>query len=433
MKLRYGETSLRLTLPTAWEKRVQIFDSTQLETACPGQSAGNRRAPSSIVQESINAPLGCPPFEDTFHTNERVAIVTSDITRPMPSHLILPEVVERLLRCGIEPHDITVVFARGIHRAQTAAERRQLAGTGIPEAVHLVDSDPSDTIHIGHTAGGTPVNISRTVAGADRIILLGNVEYHYFAGYTGGYKALLPGVCDQETVTHNHRLMTDPRARAGVLEDNPVRADIDSMGDLLQADFIVNVVLDDDGGIRAAFSGHPITAHRAAVAEVDRVKKRGIREKGAAVIASAGGHPKDIDLYQAQKSLEFAAGYVRKGAPIILVAACGEGYGHPVMERWFSEATEAREVLQRLEEQFELGGHKAAMIARVINTNPTWLVSEMPDQWVRRAFLHPAPHENLHCDLAKLCPVDIDRSGPVYVLPNAAAYLVDCASGVGES
>ena len=212
IEMKYGEGRVRIDIPERWNERMTVVK--------PGNDTGNNRTQSSeeaIILGALNHPVECPPLEALVHPGETVVIVTSDMTRPMPTHKVIPHVIKKLIGAGIVPEDITVVFALGIHRNQTASEHQKLLGIPPDTGIRVEDSDPYNVIQVGHTASGTPVNVTRTVTSADRIVCLGNVEYHYFAGYSGGYKAILPGVCDRETVSHNHKLITDTNARAGII------------------------------------------------------------------------------------------------------------------------------------------------------------------------------------------------------------------------
>jgi nickel-dependent lactate racemase len=320
---------------------------------------------------------------------EKIAIVTSDITRPVPGEKIIPAILEQLWRTGANPEDVTVVFALGSHRRHTAAEMERLVGRGIYNAVMCVDSDPLDCVKMGVTALGTPVDITRIVAEADRRICVGNIEYHYFAGYSGGAKAIMPGVSTREAIQANHRHMLHPKAKAGILEGNPVREDIEEAALFCPVDFIVNVVLDEHKEIICAVAGHHIRAHREACAYLDRIYQKKIGAPADIVVASQGGAPKDINLYQTQKALDNACRAVRQGGIVILVGECGEGMGEEVFERWFAEAKTPGSLIERIKSNFVLGGHKAAAIAIALETADIYLVSKLPDELVNSIFLRP--------------------------------------------
>ena len=214
------------------------------------------------VRRALLYPIGTMRLSSIVKPGEKIAVVTSDITRPMPSSVVLPPVVGELLEAGVKYEDITVVFALGSHRKHTEDEKKYLVGEELYGKVRCVDSDVNRCKMLGATTAGTPVEIFDEVAMADRVICLGNIEYHYFAGYSGGAKAIMPGVSTRAAIQANHSFMVMDAARAGDMDDNPVRKDIDEVTRFLPIDFILNVVLDENKRIVKAVAGHHIEAHR---------------------------------------------------------------------------------------------------------------------------------------------------------------------------
>jgi len=351
------------------------------ETGSPMDEAGLRSA--------LASPVGTLPLKELVKRGERIAIITSDITRPCPSRILLPLLLEELEVAGVKKEDIIIVLATGNHRTHTEAEKRSLVGEEVYATYRCLDSDPADTVYLGTTRRGTPIEIFRPVVEADKWILLGNVEYHYFAGYSGGLKAIMPGCATPRSIQANHRMMVEEGATAGEIDNNPVRQDIEEVAEFLPVDFIFNVVLDEHKNILAAFTGHPILARREAVRYLDSIYKVKITAPVDIVIASAGGFPKDINLYQAQKAIDNASRAVRPGGILILVAECPEGLGDEVFSRWVAEAKKPQDLIDRIGVNFELGGHKAAAIALVRQRINIYLVSSLPPDTVRKAFLEP--------------------------------------------
>ena len=194
------------------------------------------------VARALQEPIGAPRLKDIVKPGEKVAVVTSDVTRPMPTAKVMPALLDELYAGGVRPEDITLVFALGSHRPHTVAERRKLAGERAYSEIKCVDSDPDDCVRFGVTSRGTPVDITRVVAEADRRICLGNIEYHYFAGYSGGAKAIMPGVSTRAAIQSNHSRMVLPECCAGNLETNPLRLDIEEAGAMVGIDFILNEI-----------------------------------------------------------------------------------------------------------------------------------------------------------------------------------------------
>ena len=341
------------------------------------------------VKRAIEAPIGTKRLKDIVSPGEKTVIITSDITRPMPSKSVLPYVLDELNAGGVEDKDITVVFALGSHRAHTEEEMRYLAGNDVYERVACIDSDVEDYVHYGVTENGTPIDIFTPVAEADRRICLGNIEFHYFAGYSGGAKAIMPGVSTRAAIQANHKRMVDALSHAGNMDTNPVRVDIDAVAKYVPIDFILNVVLNEEKEIIKAVAGHHIEAHRQGCKFLDSLNKAIIEAPADIVIVSAGGFPKDINLYQAQKALDNSKHAVREGGIIILVASCKEGLGEHVFETWINEANQSSDLIERVQRKFELGGHKAAAIAMVLEKAKVFLVSDLEDDFVKQVFLEP--------------------------------------------
>ncbi len=323
------------------------------------------------------------------------SILVSDITRPAPSYLMLPPLQTSLKHMGIS--ELKVIFALGTHRRMDPSEENALLKDciGVPHMQH----DPKRCIPIGKTSRGTPVEILEDVVSSDLIIATGNIEYHYYAGYSGGAKAMLPGVSSMASVVRNHELMRDPRAVSGRL-DSPVRRDMEEAAAIGRLDFILNVVLNGRKEIVRAVAGDFIQAHRAGAQVVDQMYRKNV-EPAEIVITCTGGMPKDINLFQAQKALDNAKAAAVPGGTIILVAECSEGLGNPVFERWVNEAKCAEDCIERFGREYEFGGHKAAFLAKESLNHDLILVSSIPSAKVRKCFFTPAKTLNEAISMAQ--------------------------------
>ena len=275
-----------------------------------------------------------PVLSKMLKGSEKVAILVSDISRPCPSHLFLPTLLEELSTAGIRNEQILIVFGLGNHRTQTPDEMKYLVGENVFKHYECIDPNRDDCSFLGTTTEGTPVEVFRRVAEADFVIGTGNLEIHYCAGYSGGNKALLPGVCSLKTINANHVKMMDPRVAPGKLDGNPMRLDIEDAGKIGGVKFILNVTLNAHKEIVGAVAGDPILAHREGIKLVDRMYKRVLPRFADVAIVSPGGFPKDIDLYQSQKGLDHASYAVKPGGAIILVARAAEGLGQKLFEEW---------------------------------------------------------------------------------------------------
>jgi nickel-dependent lactate racemase len=380
MDIKLGFGKEKLLMKIAENRVLGVLTPNPVQTDVSGEAE---------VKRALGEPIGTPRLREIVKPGEKIVIVTSDITRPMPSKSVIPLLLEELSRAGIVLNDIMIVFALGSHRKHTEAEMRYLVGDEVYAKIKCIDCDSNDCIHLGVTSHGTPVDIFRTVVEADRRICLGNIEYHYFAGYSGGAKAIMPGVSTRAAIQANHSKMVQEEARAGEMLKNPVRQDIDEVLSIVPIDFILNVVLDEHKNIIKAVAGHPVKAHRAGCQFLDRFYKVRIKQRTEVVVVSAGGYPKDINLYQAQKALDNAKHAVKDGGIIILVASCKEGFGEAIFEEWIKAANTPDDLITRIQQQFILGGHKAAAIAMVIKRCHVYLVSDLEDSLVKKIFMKP--------------------------------------------
>ncbi len=377
----YGKDKISIELP----------DANLLSVLHPNESAGAIPASEhDEVERSLSHPIGTDLLESIVQPGEKIVIITSDITRPVPSYKILPSILRRLFTAGIRADDITVIFALGSHRPHTEDEMRRLVGDEVYEQVSCIDS-VGDFTFVGESAYGTPFEIFDPVVQADRRILVGNIEFHYFAGYSGGAKAIMPGVSTRNAISANHSRMVEPEARAGAMDNNPVRLDIEDVARFVPIDFIVNVVLDEKKHIVKSVAGHHVTAHREGCAFLDAMYRVTIPRRADIVIVSPGGYPKDINLYQAQKALDNAKHAVRDGGIVIWLASAKEGFGEHVFEQWMTGHDKAADMIPHIAEDFQLGGHKAAAIALVLEKARIFLVSDLPDEIVRLCHLEPKP------------------------------------------
>ncbi|MDR0841421.1 MAG: nickel-dependent lactate racemase [Christensenellaceae bacterium] len=371
------------------------------------------------VLRSIREPIGGLPLEKIVEPNQRIVIMVSDITRPVPSWKILPVLLDELNTYGVADSHITVLFGMGIHRAHSEEERKKLVGEEVYRRVYCCDSVNGEPyVHVGNSKLGTPYYVHQRVVAADVLICTGNIEYHWFAGYSGGAKAVLPGACSFETIRASHSRIGQENTEAGNL-NSPVRQDIDGILDYMGIDFIVNVVIDDNKRILRSFAGDPIEAHRAGCAYLDSIYGREIPHAADVVVASCGGYPKDINIYQAQKALDNANLAVRTGGTIILIGSCQEGFGDKTFESWMRDANSPQEILNRIHIEFQMGGHKAASFAKVLVRARIVMVTDMAQADVSSAFLEYASIDQLQNKIDQYA----QGASSVLVIPQAGSIL----------
>jgi nickel-dependent lactate racemase len=378
IQVKYGTAGLSVGVPT----RNLLGILTPSEPVLPPSE-------DEEIERALRNPTGSPRLEDMVRSGMNVVIMASDVMRPSPTARLLPPLLDRLNKAGVSDSKATIVFGMGIHRGHTTEEKKALVGADIFQRCRCVDStDSDDFVRVGTTSRGTPVEVNRLVHECDFLIATGNVEYHYFAGYSGGAKAILPGACSRRTVEANHSMQLLPGAETGSYDENPVRQDIEEAGRMVGLDFILNVVLDPGKRIVRAVAGDPVVAHAEARRVTDAVYGVEIHKYADIVIASPGGRPKDMNLYQAQKGLENAKYAVREGGIIILAAECPESLGEANFEKYMT-GMEIDEIIESVRRKFVLGAHKAAAVARVLKKADVYLVSAMDKTMVERCRLTP--------------------------------------------
>jgi len=377
--LPYGKTLVRFKL---LEKNV-------MGTLLP-KKVSPFKDEDTLIINALNNPIGNPLLPDIVSPKSKVTLITSDITRVVPSHKLIPPIIQQLKLAGVKRENISIIFALGVHRKHTPDEQKRLLGENIYSQYRVIDHSIEDCLDIGKTKNRIPVQIFRPVAEADIRVCIGNIEPHYFAGYTGGAKSIMPGVSSRESVSFTHKLMLLPGSIAGKLEGNPTREAIEEVGEAVGINFILNVILNSKKQIVGVVAGDRIAAHRKGCSYADECFKVPIKQQADVVIVSPGGYPKDISVYQAQKALENAKYAVKKGGTIILVAECIEGFGDKIFEQWMLEATSFMEPVERLKKEFILGGHKAAAIGMLLEKIKVIMVSSLSDKKVKQLFFTPA-------------------------------------------
>lgn len=416
-----------MELQLAFRKKqvnVRIPDKNMAGVLYPNTPATGQSVPE-IIRRALENPIGAPRLRDIVQKGEKIAIITSDITRPMPSREVLPDLLEELYSAGIKDGDIEIVFGLGSHRGHTGDEMRYLVGDSVYGRIRCTDSNAGRYMRVGYTPDNkTPVDVFENVVNADRRVCLGNIEFHYFAGYSGGGKAIMPAVCSRASIQANHALMVEDTSCAGELARNRLRRDIEQAADMVGIDFILNVVLDENKNVVGAVCGDHVEAHRAGAKLLDGIYKIPISRRADIVLVSAGGYPKDINLYQAQKALDNAKHAVKDGGIIILVASCGEGLGESVFERWITTAETSGQMIADIRRNFELGGHKAAALAMILERARIFLVSELEPGFVKNIFLEPYPDTQSALDSALEL---LGRDSTVLVMPYGGSTLPACA------
>jgi nickel-dependent lactate racemase len=363
IKIPYGKTEVYLNIP----------DKNLNEIISVSNSGQKNPDEDFIIKRALSNPVRSGRITELASNKRSACILVSDVTRPCPSFKFLPYIIDELNSGGI--HDIKVVFGLGIHRKQTVAEKIRLAGNYAAKKAELLDSDSSKCRLIGCTSRGTPVEIFEEVLDADILMATGNIEYHYYAGYSGGAKALMPGVSSHKAIVKNHSLMSSVNASAGNFASNPVRMDIEEAGRIAGIDFIFNVILDDSNNIIDAVSGANNEAFIEGIKRYDLISGKKLKERSDIVIVSPGGYPKDINLYQSHKALENVQEIVTPGGKLVLLAECCEGFGQETFKKWSNKVRDFSFLKKKIEKKFVFGIHKVLAISKILLNTEVFLYS----------------------------------------------------------
>jgi len=375
VELPYGKTTLRVEIPDrCYAGTLEPKDDTEAPD------------PEGEVRRALARPIGSPPLRELVSPRQRVVILASDISRPAPSTLMLPPILDELSEAGVPDAHITVIFGLGIHRRQTSEERRGLVGSGVFDRVECIDHDIEACVEVGVTSRGNHAEVNRRVAEADFVIATGNLEYHYFAGYSGGAKALAPGVCGRATIEANHRLFVEQGARCGRIEGNPLREELEEIAAMTGVDFMLNLVLNRRKRVIRAVAGDVTLAHRAGVESIDRIYRVAIDRRADIVIVTPGGFPKDMTLYQAHKAMQNALQALKPGGILLTAAHCREGIGDEKLAGAFTDGTSLVDLAGELGRVFIQGRHIASQMARILLDHEIYLVTDMASDPRSRLF-----------------------------------------------
>lgn len=349
--------------------------------------------PQAAVLEAIRNPIGSKPLREIVKPGQTVAFIVNDPTRVARSYVFLPVLLDELNSVGVKDSDMRIVFALGTHRPMTKAEMVEEVGEVVAARVKMYNPDYKDesTIkYFGTTSRGTKVGYSKLVTEVDHIICTGGIVHHFFSGFGGGRKALLPGVAAYETIRHNHSMMFDPNAVIGKLDGNPVYMDQVEGTEMLRPSFLINVVMDEDKEFIQIFAGDYIKAHLEACKLVDKVYGAQVKKEADLVIASCGGSPKDINVYQLQKTMDNAWCAVREGGVVIILGECPEGSGSAQYEKMMKEHRTPDGIEAALRKNFEIGAHKAYAVTRLMKKTEFILVSCMEPAFSELLLFTPA-------------------------------------------
>ena len=370
LNIPYGKQTLPLSLRLQGELRWLL----------PGD------APTVDAGETLRKRIERSSLKEIVGGKGEVAIVVDDDTRPPYARNLLPPLLDFLRENGVKKAKIIV--ALGLHKPLNENGKRALFGN-LPSWVEVRNHNPYHDLSPAGDIGGRTLYINRHFLSASLKVVIGDVELHQIFGYGGGAKSLVPGISDAETITRLHALLVHPMARPGILEGNPVQEFLKEVYSRVEVDFAVQAVLNRKGEALCVHPGALREAFLRGMEVVDGVYKVPVKEPFDVLIASAGGHPRDIDLYQTQKVINMARAGLKKGGRLILFSQCRNGIGPEGFVRWLDKGLNKAAVKTIAEERFEMGLHKLYLLAEGTQDMEIYLYSSIQPELVRRAFLTP--------------------------------------------
>lgn len=392
---------------------------------------GPQKLPDPVdeIRRALASPLGTPPLAEIVAPGEHIVIITSDITRYTGSEIYLPLLIAELNRCGIPDENIEIIIALGIHRKQSAEEHRKILGAlygRITVHDHECD-DPEQLVDLGQTSSGLPIQINQRVVAADRVIVTGTIGLHYFAGYGGGRKSLVPGVASRTTCMATHFAIFNPPEQGGRnakactanLDGNPVHEAILEAAKMIKPDFLLNTVLTTDKQIARTFCGDLEQAHLAGCELAQTLYTAPLEQAVDLAIVSCGGHPKDINFIQAHKALEYGVQAVHPGGTVILLAACPDGFGNATFFDWFNY--EDLDVFEKaLRSRYEINGQTAWSTLSKARTWRVIMISEFNREQTEKMGMEKA--DNLD-EALQMAYKQLPETLEIVVIPDGGTIL----------
>ncbi len=381
--------------------------------------------PQKLIREKLESPIGSPPLPDLLKKKnpEKIVIIISDITRPGPFALMLETLLRELLSYEILHENIKCIIANGTHRKMTESEMRYHYGDWAVDNFSIENHDcrADDLVNLRKLASGSELLINKKVAEADFIITLGVISPHYFAGFSGGRKSILPGICGYETIRCNHSNIVHDYAVLGNIENsNKIHFEMAEAAAIVGVDFTLQAVLNHKKELVQCFAGTLDDAFLEGVKFFIEHNSVKYSQKADALIVSVGGYPKDINFYQSQKALNSTFELVKEGGTVILLTECHENIGQNEMENQLRNARSIDELLLIDQKDIQIGGHRAFATGRLLKKADILVVSSMDPELVRS--VHFTPVESIEKALEFIKNKEGEEYS-CYIVPNGAMFF----------
>ena len=421
IKLPYGNGSRVIFIPSGVKYKIlKVKEPTPIVNF------------TKSLTHSLNQPIASKPLGAFFTARDKIVILVPDKTRNCPVDKILNVLISHLKGKGVDFNDVKVILARGSHSQHTPAEIKKLVGAKAYRDIRIIDHDahkPDSLSYIGTTSRGTRVSINRHCAEADRIIVIGTIGYHYYAGFSGGRKLIMPGIASYEAIQHNHSLVLNkpplqgknPDARMGKLDGNPVNEDMIEGVELAGRGriFSVNLVLDSSNKPIRIFCGDIIDAHRKGCDFVGRIYRVFLKDRADKIIVSAGGRPTDINFIQTHKAIENASYALKDKGQMLVLSECKDGIGSDILMNWFKYGS-INKMEAELRNKFVVSGHTALCSLMKAQKFDIHFYSRLDNAVVRRLCFTPADKIQSTIDLFFS---QMNTGEMVFILPKGGGVM----------
>jgi len=379
MELNYGRTKVSFSIN---EERINKILKANEE---PGIED-----PLAAAFEAVKNPVGTAPLLDLLkEKNPRdIVIIVNDVTRPTPYSVMLPPILKQIEEAGISKDKVTFIVATGVHDRHSDQQNIEIFGEDIHNNYNFIHHDcDGELVDMGNLSSGNNFKVNKKVYDADFVITTGVILPHYFAGFSGGRKSILPGVAGRKTIENNHSWMVELMGHLPPQRENPVSLEMIEAAEKIGVDFILNVVTNSNREIVKVTAGELKEAWYEGIEASASMYHVPLEEKADVAIVSSGGFPRDINVYQSQKALDHADHGTKKGGTIIWIAECSEGLGEETFERWMEEAEKPEDNVERIKEKFVIGGHKAFAISKVVKDKEVILISDLSKELTEKMFI----------------------------------------------
>lgn len=379
MELKYGRSKLSFSI-----------DQKKINKILKAEEKPGLKDPLKAAYEAVKNPIDSAPLLDLLKKKkpEDIVIIVNDVTRPTPYSIMLPPILDTIEKAGIEKDKVTFIVATGVHDRHSDKQNIEIFGEKINNDYKFIHHDcDGELVDMGDLKSGNNFKVNKKVYDADFVITTGVILPHYFAGFSGGRKSILPGVAGRQTIENNHAWMVELMGHLPPQKENPVSLEMIEAAEKIGVDFILNVITNSDREIVKITAGDFKEAWYQGIECSASMYHVPLKEKADVAIVSSGGFPRDINVYQSQKALDHADHGTKKGGTIIWVAECSEGLGEKTFESWMEEAEKPEDNVKRIKEKFVIGGHKAFAISKVAKEKEIILISELSRELTEKMFI----------------------------------------------